>query len=345
MMKNSRITILALLSFTSLINAQNNIENFKNKKRNDLEVLKIESHVSGLKIAITHKKPKLPLDDYAILFLHGSSFPSALSFGFKMNNYSMIDSMSDNGYEVYALDFLGYGNSDRYNEMETNLINSKPVGRALDVCKDVDNAVDFIIKKTGKAKVYLVGHSWGGSVAALYASQFPDKVSKLVLFAAITQREDTSKAEKIEYSFETMTPDERVNSMKNLTPSENQCQLEAEVFNFWGNNWLKSDPLVVKFKSNSIRFPSGPSQDVEDLLHGKSYYNPANIKAPVLVIRGEWDKYPDNIDAEKLFSSLENAAYKKYVVIEKGTHVMQLEKSRYQLYDEIVWFLKFRIKF
>lgn len=342
-MKNNRITILALVLFTSLINAQNNIENFKNKKMNDLEVLKIESHVSGLKVAITHQEPKVPLGDYAILFLHGSSFPSALSFGFKMNNYSMLDSMSDSGYEVYALDFLGYGNSDRYNEMETNLVNSKLVGRAVDVYKDVDKAVDFIIKKTGKTKVYLVGHSWGGSVAALYASQFPDKVSKLVLFAAITQREDASKPQKIEYSFETMTPDERINSMKNLTPSEKECQLEPEVFNVWGDNWLKSDPLVVKFKSDSIRFPAGPSQDVEDLLHGKSYYNPANIKAAVLVIRGEWDQYPDNIDAGKLFSSLENAAYKKYVVIEKGTHVMHLEKARYQLYDAILRFLKFEL--
>lgn len=342
-MKNSKITILALVLFASLVNAQNNIENFKNKQMKDQEVLKIESRISGLKIAITHKEPKLPLDDYAILFLHGSSFPSALSFGFKMNNYSMIDSMSDHGYEVYALDFLGYGNSDRYNEMKTNLVNSKPVGRALDVYKDVDKAVDFIIKKSGKTKVYLVGHSWGGSVAALYASQFPDKVSKLVLFAAITQREDSSKVEKIEYSFETITPDERVNSMKNLTPSDKKCQLETEVLNVWGNDWLKSDPLFVKFKSNTIRFPSGPSQDVQDLLHGKTYYNPANIKAAVLVIRGEWDQYPDNIDAGKLFSSLENAAYKKYVVIEKGTHVMQLEKSRYQLYDEILRFLKFEL--
>ena len=37
---------------------------------------------------------------------------------------------------------------------------------------------------------------------------------------------------------------------------------------------------------------------------------------------------------------LENVPYKKYVVIEKGTHVTHLEKSRYQLYDETLHFLK-----
>jgi heme-degrading monooxygenase HmoA len=104
---------------------------------------------------------------------------------------------------------------------------------------------------------------------------------------------------------------------------------------------LKSDILAAKYKSNSIHFPSGPLQDVEDMLHGKPYYRPAELKLPVLVVRGEWDEYPNNIDAEKLFTSLENAPYKKYVVVEKGTHVMHLEKSRYQLYDETLRFLKY----
>src|SRR6185312_6053548 len=60
-----------------------------------------------------------------------------------------------------------------------------------------------------------------------------------------------------------------------------------------------------------------------------------------LLVRGEWDEYPSNTDYEKLFGSLKNAPYKKYVVIEKATHVMHLEKSRYQLYDETLHFLKY----
>ena len=232
-------------------------------------------------------------------------------------------------------DFLGYGNADRYPE------NGQPVGRASDVYKDVDKAVELIIKTTGKKKVYLIGHSWGGSVAALYATKFPDKIAKLILYATITPRTDTTVIENREGSYEMMTPELRIAGMKNLTPENKVCQLEQDVFGTWGDTWLQSDPLAIKFKSNSVRFPSGPSQDVEDLLHNKPYYNSADIKSPVLVIRGEWDKYPDNTDAEKLFVSLAHAPYKKYVVIEKGTHVMHLEKSRYHLYDETLHFLKF----
>ena len=333
-------TILCLMLFNAAVNSQNKSEPLKLNNVNEYDLIRTESHIPGLNIALMHKEPATPSDDSAILFLHGSSFPSALSFGFKMNGHSWVDDMTKNGYDAYALDFLGYGYSDRYPEMEINLTTGNPVGRALEVCLDVDKAVDLIIRRTGKAKVYLIGHSWGASVAALYASKYPDKVSKLILFAAITVRKDSAAMGKIEGAFEMMTPNERIMAMKNLTPAGKDCQLEPEVFRIWGSTWLHSDILAARFKSKSVRFPSGPSQDVEDLLHNNPYYSAAGIKAPVLVIRGEWDTYPNNADAENLFRALENASYKKYVVLENGTHVMHLEKVRHQLYDETCFFLK-----
>lgn len=44
-------------------------------------------------------------------------------------------------------------------------------------------------------------------------------------------------------------------------------------------------------------------------------------------------------DADKTFMAIRNAPLKKYVVLEKGTHVMRLEKGRYQLYRETLHFL------
>lgn len=341
-MKQIVSALLLSLLFVPTSNGQHEIENSKPNNENDYEIIRTESRITGLSIAITHKQPVIASNDYPVLCIHGASFPSALAFGFRMGNYSWVDNLAENGYEVFALDFLGYGNADRYPEMETSLSdNGNPVGRAADVYEDIDKAIDLIIQRTGKAKVYLIGHSWGGSVAALYATKFPDKVAKLVLFATITQRQDTSPIEKIKGSYETMTPEQRITAMRNLTPEKKSCQLELEVFETWGKAWLQSDPLAKKLNAESVRFPNGYASDVEDMLHNKPFYSPADIKVPTLVIRGEWDEYPSNTDAEKLFTSLENAPYKKYVVIEKATHVMHLEKSRYQLYDETLHFLKF----
>jgi pimeloyl-ACP methyl ester carboxylesterase/heme-degrading monooxygenase HmoA len=334
----SILLLLPLFAMTS--NGQNESKNVMPSSMNDYEIIKTESRIPGLNIAITHKQPPVLSNDYPVLCIHGASFPSTLAFGFRMGNKSWMDNLAENGYDVYALDFLGYGNADRYPEMQAASTSGPSLGRATEVYRDIDKAVDLIIKKTGKAKVYLIAHSWGSSVAAMYATKFPDKVVKLVLFAAITTRQDSTAYTNSANSYEIMTPEQRVNAMKSLTPEGKACQLEPEIFETWGNSWLLSDPLAKKLNAESIRFPAGYAPDVEDMLHNKPFYNPADITMPTLVIRGEWDSYPNNADAEKLFRSFENAPGKKYVVIEKGTHVMHLEKSRYQLYDETLRFLK-----
>jgi pimeloyl-ACP methyl ester carboxylesterase len=311
-----------------------------NATGNKTEILKTASHLPGLSIAITHKVSVTGTKSDPVLFIHGSSFPSALAFDFKMDNYSWMDHLSNNGYDVYALDFLGYGHSDRYLEMQAKVVTGKPVGRALDIYKDIDSAVDLIIRKTGKTRVHIIAHSWGGSVAALYATKFPQKVARLVLLAPITERQDTTALQQIEGAYEAMTPAQRIAGMKDLTPEGKACPLTKEVLESWGSQWLQSDPLAVAFHSDSVCFPSGPVQDIEDMLHGRSYYNPAAIKAPTLIIRGEWDDYPDNKDARQLLHALKNAPERKYVVIAAGTHVLHLENNRLLLYREVLQFLR-----
>ncbi|GHN00538.1 hypothetical protein WSM22_20270 [Cytophagales bacterium WSM2-2] len=306
----------------------------------DYEILKTGSRIPGLSLAITHNGPAVPSNDYPVLFIHGATFPSALAFAFRMNGYSWMDNLSENGFDTYALDFLGYGHSDRYPEMSSSSPKGKPVGMAGEIYRDIDKAVDFILQKTGKKKICLIAHSWGGAVAALYATKFPAKVEKLVLFASITKRDGKELSPVIEKTYESLTPVQRVTAMKDLTPPEMTCQLEPEITTTWGEQWLKSDPLATKSKSDSVRFPSGYTLDFNNLTNGRALYNPADIMAPVLLIRGEWDKYPDNNDEGSLLSELKNSPGKKYVVIEKATHVMHLEKNRHQLYDETLNFLK-----
>jgi pimeloyl-ACP methyl ester carboxylesterase len=128
--------------------------------------------------------------------------------------------------------------------------------------------------------------------------------------------------------------------MNSLAPAASRPQLHPDVLRNWGAAWLKSDSAGVHGGVAMVRFPSGPSQDVDELRHGLAYYEPSRIRSPTLLIRGEWDSWPSDRDFRGLLGRLRNAPYKKYVVIPRGTHVMHLEAARVQLYDEVLRFLR-----
>lgn len=300
------------------------------------EVLSVPSHREGLKLGIRHKRAAVRAGTDPVLFVHGSSFPSALAFDFRMEGGSWMDQLAGQGFDVYALDFPGYGLSDRYPEMVSGA--AHPVGQASQVADDVGRAVDLILRMTGKRRVILIGHSWGGSVAARYAGLHPGRVSKLVLFAAITARKGGAPDPVIS-AYEELTPAQRIASMNSLAPETEGPQLSPEIFSRWGAEWLASDKAGANGGQNKVRFPSGPSQDIADLSQGRSYYDPAAIRAPVLLIRGEWDAWPNHDDYSALLDSLRQAASKEYRVIRKGTHVAHLEAARHELFAEVQRFL------
>jgi pimeloyl-ACP methyl ester carboxylesterase/heme-degrading monooxygenase HmoA len=332
-MKKHFFYMLVLLFAHLMATAQNAT------KEKPYEIIKINSRIPGLHLAILHEATQTRIGNNSVLFIHGASFPSALAAGFRMNGFSWMDDLVQHNYDCYALDFLGYGYSDRYPEMMTKQLQGQVPGRAQDIYQDIDSAVNCILRRTGSRKINIIAHSWGGSVAALYASKFPDKIDKLILFSPLTPKKTTSASDTIDYSYVAITPDARVNDMRSLTPASEISRLEPEIFNQWQSQWLNSDPIALADNNGEVRFPSGYAKDMDDLDHGRAYYNPSLIKVPVLLIRGEWDNSPSNEAAEDLFSHLNNAPLKRYVVIEKGTHVMHLEKSRIQLYNETLNFL------
>jgi len=100
------------------------------------------------------------------LFVHG--------FGGQAEqwNYQLQEFLMEN--RVIALDLRGHGLSDRPSrgyEMERILL-------------DVEVALD-VLKVQGK--IVLVGHSFGGAIAAEYALKHPEQVERLVLIATAGQ--------------------------------------------------------------------------------------------------------------------------------------------------------------
>jgi alpha-beta hydrolase superfamily lysophospholipase len=50
----------------------------------------------------------------AVLYVHGATFPSALSIAHRFDGRSWRDALCEAGFDVWALDFYGFGYSARY---------------------------------------------------------------------------------------------------------------------------------------------------------------------------------------------------------------------------------------
>ncbi len=107
-----------------------------------------------------------PNSDRVIILLHG--------FGASAFSYSQVlEPLSELGY-IVAYDRAAFGFTERPTEWELN-----PFGTPGQI-----KVLDEMINKFGKnKKVYVVGHSAGGSIAASYALEHQNKIAGLVLFA------------------------------------------------------------------------------------------------------------------------------------------------------------------
>jgi pimeloyl-ACP methyl ester carboxylesterase len=53
-----------------------------------------------------------------VLYVHGATFPSGLSIAHRFDGFAWRDALCAAGFDVWGLDFQGFGHSDRYPEME-----------------------------------------------------------------------------------------------------------------------------------------------------------------------------------------------------------------------------------
>lgn len=72
---------------------------------------------------------------------------------------------------------------------------------------------------------------------------------------------------------------------------------------------------------------------------GKPLWEPSGIKAPTLIVVGEWNAGTPVTGPQAVFGKLSNAPYKRLVQIGESTHLLFLEKKRIQLFHEVQLFL------
>jgi pimeloyl-ACP methyl ester carboxylesterase len=281
---------------------------------------------------------RLPAESGAhapVLYVHGATFPSALSIAHRLDGISWRDELSRAGFDVWGLDFLGFGESDRFPKPASGI-----PGRAETASRQVEHAARAIAERHDGAPVSLIAHSWGTIAACRFAARCPALVERIVLFGPIVPRDGAPPPAPP--AFRDITLEAQWERFIEDVPAHEEMVLSRRHFDEWGERYLDSDPASRTRHPAAVRTPGGPAADIAAAHAGEHGYDAAAIRAPVAIMRGEWDHLCTDADARTLLAALSAAPIRRDVKIGRATHLMHLESARFALYRETETFLRDR---
>jgi pimeloyl-ACP methyl ester carboxylesterase len=305
----------------------------------------IPARDSGIQLHVRNKRPAGMTQfsaEKTLLYVHGTSQAASSTFDLALNGISWMDYIAQHGYDVYLVDLRGYGGSTRPPEMERPAPENPPIVRTDVAVKDVEAAVDHILARRGLTKLNLMGWSWGTAIMGRYATQNSDKVNRLVLYAPPWTSEAPTRGSQAPLgAYQTWTMEQARSRLQNGAPEEKKKDLMPDAwFETWSAAVLATDPVGAKQTPPVVRTPNGTVQDTREYwLAGRALWEPSGIKAPTLIVVGEWDAATPVAGAQAVFGKLSNAPYKRLVQIGEGTHLVFLEKNRMHLFREVQLFL------
>lgn len=305
------------------------------------ETFRIAGNGHGPELFLRHQVPLLASGAEPVLYIHGATFPSGLSVAFELEGRSWMGDLATAGFSVWALDFAGYGDSGRYREMAEEPDASLPLGRAPEAADQIARAVRFVLEREGATRISLIAHSWGSMPASLFATQEPERVGRLVLFAPIVERQaPASPGPALQLGgWRPWTVEDQRSRFVEDVPPGHPPTLDPRAFEEWARTYVATDPESGRRDPAAVRTPTGPLADILEAWRGHLPYDPGRIVAPTLIVRGEWDSHSTDSDASWLFHALDSTPSKRDVKLSQGTHFMHLESGRFELYNAVRSFL------
>ena len=253
-----------------------------------------------------------------ILLIHGVTY-SSHEFDLNYKDYSLVRRLAGEGYRVWRLDIMGYGQSEKVKD------GFKPDSDY--AAGNIAAAVERIVRETGQKRIDLLGWSWGTVTAGRYAAEHPEFLRRLVLYAPILRG---LGAEEITEPFH-----------------HNTWEHAAEDFQKTADGALDYsvvEPAVVELYCFGCWHYDGefsPNGGRRDLCADRSavLIDLSRIRTPTLVICGDRDPYVKNDLVLRSLADLPEGSELK--VIAGGSHVVFVEKPYYHTFqDSLVDFLK-----
>ena len=259
-----------------------------------------------------------------ILFLaHGSSVSARPTFDLTVpghDDYSVMDKFAGYGFDVWTMDFEGYGKS------------SVGPGNS-DIASGVEDlklAAEVIVRETRQPRFHLYGESSGALRAGAFAMAEPDHVDRLALGSFTWTGQGSPTLSKRSENLETYRTHNRRPRTRETIRSI-----------FTRDKPGTSDPAVAEAMADAeLKFgdtvPTGTYLDMTTRL---PLVDPLKVQAPVMIVRGEYDGIATEDDLLNFFRKLP-VPDREFVILPGASHSIGLGLNRQQFWHVLHCFLE-----
>ncbi len=257
-----------------------------------------------------------------VFLVHGSS-TSSRSFDLAVpghGDYSLMDKFAGYGFDVWTMDFEGYGKSSR-TEGNSDIASG---------VEDLKAAVEVVARETGQDRFHFFGESSGALRAGAFAMVRPEQVNRMVLgaFTYTGQGSPTlaDRGKQVEfYRTHSRRPRDR-DMIRSI---------------FTRDKPGTSDPAVGEALADA-ELPFGdsvPTGTYLDMTAHLPVVDPLKVHAPVMIVRGEFDGIATEEDLLNFYQKLPYPD-RQFVVLPGAAHSVSLGTNRQQFWHVMRTFLE-----
>jgi alpha-beta hydrolase superfamily lysophospholipase len=281
----------------------------------------------GVKLNLWRKRagaPKAGEKPLPTLFLvHGSSNSTRSSYDLTVpgkGEYSLMNVMAREGYDVWTMDHDGYGYSGSSG-------NNSDIASGVE---DLKAAMPVVQKETGLAKMHMYGTSSGAIRAAAFAQAKPEHVDRLILSAFTYKGNGAAEIERRR---------RRIDELRANTRRKRDAAMIRSIFTRDGHAGTTDPAVPEAIIAAEMKFGDQiPTGTYLDMAANLPIVDPKKVLSPVLMLRGIWDGNSTNEDLLDFYTQLPNGD-RQFIILPNTAHSPGYGKNRHLLWYAIKNFL------